>query len=407
MSDSSAFNNHLKTFQTKFQSKCSIAAYAPGRVEILGNHTDYNEGFVLSVAIDKGTYFLLGPRDDNVVHIISGNKKEEIKSEIKLLYEEGKKKEVVKETKHIWFNYIKGVLVQILALVDENQFSSLKGFNAFFQGDLPLGLGLSSSAALEICSGLVFSNFFKVNLSKHDLAKIGQRSEHTYVGVKCGLLDQISSLYGAENCLVKIDFRSLEVENVPLGNDIAFLICDTKVHHSLVDSEYNEKRENCEKASIFFSKHLNHPVTHLRDVSMTELDQFESSMEKTPAKRARHIIGENERVLQAKKYLEEGNLEAFGKLMFQSHESSRVHFENSCPELDSIVECTKSIPHVYGARLSGGGFGGSAVALVQKQHTQAVIDTLAQKYQEKTGKECGIYLVLPSKGATLLQIPSN
>jgi galactokinase len=398
----SYFDKVVKSFQDRFNHSPKLAAYAPGRVEVLGNHTDYNEGFVLSAAIDKGTYFLLSGREDKQVIVVSGNKKEEVTGDIDAFRKEGVSGNVVKDPK-TWFNYIKGVLVQIIAKVPEAKASLLKGFEVFFEGDLPLGLGLSSSAALEISCGLVFSSYFDVKLTKHELAKIAQRSEHVYVGVKCGLLDQISSLYGEEARLVKTDFRSLEVETVPLGRDFVLLICDTKAHHSLVDSEYNERRENCEKSSAFFAKHLNHAVSHLRDVSTQELDTWEPQMDKTAAKRARHVIGENERVLKAKEFLQKGDFKQFGQLMFQSHDSSRFNFENSCPELDAMVESAHQISQgVYGARLSGGGFGGSVVVLVDRQHLDSVINQLSAKYLQKTGKTCDFYTILPSGGATLL-----
>jgi len=236
-------------FHHKFNCAPSIITYAPGRVEVLGNHTDYNEGFVLSAAIDTGTYFLVAPSSNDTIAIVSHNMNQEVKWE-------NVGTSTLKPTPEnaSWSNYIKGVVAQLIELKSEK---THLGFNALFGGDLALGAGLSSSAALEVCTALAITTLYKQDsIPQMQLAKICQKSEHVYVGVKCGLLDQFSSLFGKANHLVMSDFRSLEVQTVPLGEEACFLICNTNVHHNLVGSEYNVRRESCEKAVKFFCREI-------------------------------------------------------------------------------------------------------------------------------------------------------
>jgi galactokinase len=215
-------------------------------------------------------------------------------------------------------------------------------------------------------------------------------------------MDQISSLYGRENSLVMSDFRSLEAKTVPLGPDACFLICNTSVKHALVESEYNERRERCEQAARYFASVLKHPVSHLRDVSWEELEQHRERMDPVVAQRATHVIGENTRVLQGRELLKYHDLEAFGELMYLSHESSRLQFENSCPELDVIVDAARRLPEALGARLSGGGFGGSVVVLVRVSDARHVAKQLADAYNDIFGHPCTTMVIKPSAGAKIL-----
>lgn len=382
----------------------SVAAYAPGRIEVLGNHTDYNEGFVLSAAINLGTFFLAAPSDDTTCRLMAADIMEEVAFDISSLspcpvYPECGRRERSRRASpdSIWSNYVKGVFAK---LCERAQIKS--GFLGMFLGNIPLGAGLSSSAALEMASGLALCSLYNVELERIELAKIGQAAEHEYAGVKCGLLDQISSLFGKENELVMSDFRSLQVQNIPLGKDACFLMCNTNVKHSLVDSEYNERRERCEAAAEFFSSVLDHPVSALRDVSWEEWEHHSLRMDPVTARRAAHVIGENTRVLKGKSLLIEGKLKDFGKLMFESHKSSEKNFENSCRELDFLVDTSRNIPEVLGARLSGGGFGGSAVVLVHPRDVEAVNKTLANSYEKEFGCPCDIRAVTPSSAAQVI-----
>lgn len=376
-------------FKKLYGMKHTVAAFAPGRVEVLGNHTDYNEGFVLSAAIDMGIMFLAAPAAGTKCRIHAADMKESYEFDLK---------DIKPAKSPMWANYVKGVFVKIQKLA-----RAKTGFNAVFMGTIPLGAGLSSSAALEISSGLAFARLYGVRVKPLDLARIGQASEHDFVGVKCGLMDQLSSLHGRRSQLVITDFRSLKVGNISVGGRISLLMCNTNVKHALVSSAYNERRACCKKATTVFAKVLNHRVKALRDVSWHEWEQHSTALDPVTARRALHVIGENKRVLEGLRLLGKGNIEGFGKLMFESHESSRVNFENSCPELDFIVSTARDIPGVLGARLSGGGFGGSAVILVDPTRASGVGRLLAKAYQSEFGKKCTLKLMLPSEGAAVIE----
>lgn len=372
-------------FTERFQAVPTISAYAPGRVEVLGNHTDYNEGFVLSAAINFGIAFVLRPRSDGRCRLVALDLNEECTFEARA---------PTPSEDCTWSNYVKGVLAGIGELGDIPQ-----GFDALFTGDIPLGAGLSSSAALEMVAGKAFMRLYGIEVEPIALAKIGQRAEHEFAGVKCGLLDQISSLYGKPAHLVMSDFRSLEVQQLPLGKEACFLMCNTHAKHALVDGEYNERRAKCEEAAAYFAGALDHPVSALRDVSWAEWESHREPMDPLAARRAAHPIGENDRVLQGQQLLAAGDLKAFGALMFASHESSRTYFENSCPELDTLVAAARGMDEVLGARLSGGGFGGSAVVLLHPKDVASVSTQLQEAYARAHGQPCDIAVLRPSAGA--------
>ncbi len=388
MINEEVFNELKQKFQDHFGCEHTVAAYAPGRVEVIGNHTDYNEGYVLSAAINYGTFFVAAPSEDSTCRLVAGDLMAEV------TFDAASPAPVTENT---WANYVIGVFD---SLKEHGELS--KGFNGMFLGNIPLGAGLSSSAALEITSGLGLCKLYGLTVDNLTLAKIGQKAEHEFAGVKCGLLDQISSIHGKKNSLVMSDFRSLEIENVPLGEDACFLMCNTHAKHALVDGEYNERREKCEEAAEFFKGKLDHEVTALRDVSWAEWEQYKDEMDPTTANRSAHPIGESERVIEAKELLAAGNLEAFGKLMFDSHDSSVNYFENSCPELDTVVNVAKNIPGVLGARLSGGGFGGSVVALVHPRDVETVSHAISTAFEKEHGQPCDINIIEPSDGAMVL-----
>ena len=375
-------------FKTRFGKDPEVVAYAPGRVEVLGNHTDYNEGYVLSAAIDCGTFFLAAKSGGSQCRLYAADLKQECEFPVS---------DPVPSKTHAWANYVKGVLAGLA-----KHGSIPQGFVGVFGGNVPLGAGLSSSAALEMCSGQALERLYGLKVAPLDLARIGQSAEHHYAGVKCGLLDQISSLYGKENALVMSDFRTLDVQSVPLGADACFLICNTAVKHSLVESEYNERRERCEEAARYFGTVLKHPVKHLRDVSWEEWEAHRAGMNPVAARRAAHVIGENTRVLKGRQDLAHHDLEAFGRLMFESHASSQTQFENSCRELDVLVDAAKATPGALGARLSGGGFGGSVVVLVRARDAASVASSLAAAYKKALGHACTTMVIRPSAGARVL-----
>jgi galactokinase len=227
-------------------------------------------------------------------------------------------------------------------------------------------------------------------------------AEHEYAGVKCGLMDQISSLFGRKGHLVMSDFRTMAVETVRLGEDVCFLMCNTNAKHSLVESAYNHRREACETAARYFAGVLNRPVHALRDVTWEDWERHRGGMDPLVARRAAHVIGENTRVLKGREMLLAGKVEMFGQLMFESHESSRNYFENSCAELDGVVDAARRIPGVLGARLSGGGFGGSVVILTRPRDVEVISKAISSAYRKDFGHQCDVRLIRASDGARVV-----
>ncbi len=306
------YNETLKRFREQFGEDPEFVAYAPGRVEVIGNHTDYNEGYVLSAAINYGHCFAISKNDTKECRLVAGDLMREVNFPVN-----GPQP----GTEDTWSNYCKGVLAAMLPM---GKFEY--GFKGLFFGNIPQGAGLSSSAALEIATGMAIAGLYGIEVSKLDFAKIGQKAEHTFAGVKCGLLDQISSVFGAENKLVKTDFRTLEVENVSLNEGYVLLVCNSNAKHALVDGAYNERREACEAAAKYFADVLTHPVTALRDVSWQEWLDNKGGLDERIANRAAHPIGEDERVIKGSEYLATGDVASFGKLMYESHDSSVRYF---------------------------------------------------------------------------------
>ena len=288
MQNQEVYDKVIAAFAAKFGGQPAAVAYAPGRIEVLGNHTDYNEGFVFSAAIDKGTFFAAAPADDDAVTLvaldINGGETYSCKlADVKKV-----------ETGSTWANYPLGTFNW---LFDGEPAKAGKGFKAVFGGNIPLGAGLSSSAALEMSTVLALAKIYGIEKDKVTLAKIGQKAEHTFAGCPCGLLDQASSLYGKAGALVKSDFRSCEFENVSMGDSVAFMMVKSNAKHALVDGAYASRRQACEDAAKYFAGVLRHPVTHLRDVSTAEWVLYRGGLPETTAKRAIHPIGEDERVL--------------------------------------------------------------------------------------------------------------
>ncbi len=353
-----------------------ITVYAPGRAELLGNHTDYNEGYVLSIAVDRGTTVVGRESHKGGVHLRALDLKRELGIPLS---------EVAPQKEETWANYVLGVVSQFW-----KRGLPPKGFEMEISSTLPMGAGLSSSAALEMATGLFLQKLYQTSFSNLEIAKIGQASEHEYVGVKCGLLDQISSLFSKAGCITFIDCRTFEVETFPMPAGARFVIANSHAQHALVTGEYNERRVSCETAA----GHLN--VKALRDVTMSQLEA--ATMPELPKKRARHVVGENERVQAGLLALKSGDLKLFGALMLQSHESSQKHFENSCPELDLLVAAAKKVKGCYGSRLSGGGFGGATINLVEEKSVDRFIASLQKAHPQV---EC--LVTTAADGARLVQ----
>ena len=389
MLNQAVYDELMAKFEATYGKKPQVVSYAPGRIEVLGNHTDYNEGYVFSTAINYGTFFAIVPNDLGVNRVTAGDLMHTVTFPL-----EGAKP----VTEDTWANYVIGTVAGLAKIKPQTA-----GFDGMFLGNVPMGFGLSSSAALEMCTAKAVCGLYGIEADVVTLAKVGQAAEHDYAGCSCGLLDQISSLCGAYGKLVKTDFRTLKVETVDMGPDVCFLMCNPHAKHALVDGQYNSRRKACEEAAAYFAKVLSHPVRALRDVSMAEWEAYNNGLDEVVAKRAAHPIGEDERVLKGAKLLAAGDLAAFGQLLFDSHESSRVMFENSCKELDDVVEITKSVPGVLGARLSGGGFGGSVVVMVNARDAETAAQAIASAYAKKAGgAPCEVSRIQPSQGACLV-----
>ncbi len=298
------YDELVAKFEKMYGKKPEIVAYAPGRIEVLGNHTDYNEGYVFSAAIDKGTFFAVSPTADDSCELTAGDFMETAKFTTST---------VAPAKEMTWQNYVTGTFNW---LFDGNPAAAKHGWKGMFLGNIPLGAGLSSSAALEMCTVLALSKLYGIEKDKTTLAKIGQKAEHTFAGCPCGLLDQASSMYGKAGALVKSDFRTNEFESVPMGDGVAFMMVKSNAKHALVDGAYASRRQACEDAAKYFAGVLRKKVTHLRDVTMAEWVLYRGGLSETTAKRAVHPIGEDERVLQGAALLEKGDLKGFGALMY-------------------------------------------------------------------------------------------
>jgi galactokinase len=334
----------------------TCSAFAPGRAELLGNHTDYNEGFILALAVEPGITITGRRRGDDTVTLRSG----ELRAEADLNH-------LAAERVAGWARYVLGVVD-----VFRRHGLTVGGFDAEIASNLPMGAGLSSSAALENATGLLLQKLFELELTPLRLAKFSQLAEHDFVGVRCGLMDQATSLLSRRDHAIHLDCRTDAITCVPLGAQAAFVIAQTGVHHALTGGEYNERRADCEAAARALG------VPALRDVSPGMLETQRGALAGRVYRRALHVVGENARVAAGAEALRRGDLAAFGALMFESHESSRVHFENSCVELDELVAAARTIPGIYGARLTGGGFGGATINLVERGREEEVAARLAR-----------------------------
>jgi galactokinase len=357
----------------------SASAFAPGRVELLGNHTDYNDGVVLSAALHLGISANGRRRDDDEIILTTEGMSGVTGAKIGDL-----------KPNDSWADYPLGV-----AHVLKNAGYPIGGFEADFTSTLPLGAGLSSSAALEVCTAVLLSRLFDFEVDPLELAKLCRKAENEFVGVSCGLLDQVSSIFGKKHHAIFLDCRAETVENIPFPREAGILIVHSAVKHALTGGEYNERRDQCFAAAKLLG------VPALRDVTSEQLQAAE--MPDIVKRRAAHVVGENERVFEAVEYLTQERAADFGRLMTASHRSSIENFENSTPELDALVEIATAQPGVHGARLTGGGFGGAIVALVDLQEIDRAAENILAAYKERTGHTGAAYRCEAGDGA--IRIP--
>ena len=362
----------IDSFAAAYSAKPAAYSRAPGRLEILGNHTDYNEGFVLSCATGQATEMAIAAIPGRICKLQNPPLKGEFTIDLDDMDTPRPKD---------WTNYIKGVLVEL-----RRRGVSYPAFEVLFKSSVPLSAGMSSSAALEMAFCMALKQLAGIDLPLPEWARVGQSVENVYLGLKSGLLDQFSSLYGKKDSFILCDFRSVEVlKTVTMPSGWKIVVANTMVKHNLVESDYNQRRESCERATKVIQGKFPQVKT-LRDVSSAMLEECKSILDHTDYLRAKHVVGEDERVMKGVELLEARKVEEFGALWFQSHESSRDCFENSCPELDVLVELAHTIPGCVGARLSGGGFGGISIHLVRESEAQNYCERLAAAYKLKTGK---------------------
>ena len=363
---------------------------APGRVNLIGEHTDYNDGFVLPMAIEQSTFVLAAPRADRRVSVRSLNFNKTAEFDLDEA-EEGKR--------GVWLDYVEGV-----ARVLEREGARLTGANLMLQSDVPEGAGLSSSAALEISTGLALTSLSGVEIDPITLALAGQKAEHEYVGTKSGIMDQYTSALARKNHALLIDCRTLEAVHVPLDDSgVVIMICNSNVRHALASSEYNTRRAECERGVELLRRFLP-DIKALRDVSVGEFEAYEESLPEPVRRRCRHVVTENDRTLEAVEALRQKDFQKMGRLMFESHESLRADYEVSCEELDALVEIAGGIEGVLGARMTGGGFGGCTVNLVARDQVARFREIIAREYRQRTKLNADIYVAKASDGAEEIRI---
>jgi galactokinase len=356
---------------------------APGRVNLIGEHTDYNDGFVMPVAIDMFTWAAVKPRQDTVLNVASLEMDKQVSTSLHSAL----------QPRRDWSDYVIGVFAQL-----QNTGRDSNGADVLVHGEVPLGAGLSSSAALEASTGFAALRSNGVAVDRTQLALLCQRAENQFVGTKCGIMDQFISCHGQAGHALMLDCRSLEFSLLPIPADVRIVICNTMVKHELAGGEYNARRAECEAGVRLLVQWLP-GIKALRDVSMSQYDQYSERLPEVVRRRCRHVVAEDERAQRAAEALRSGALDDFGRLMAESHRSLRDDYEVSCRELDVMVEIANKQPGVYGARMTGGGFGGCTVNLVEAAQTDNFVAKMQREYQAATGIRPQVYVCSAADGA--------
>lgn len=360
---------------------------SPGRINLIGEHTDYNSGMVLPAAIDRAIIFAISLRNDNHCRLYAVDLDE---------YDEFFIDSYQRSTKG-WANYLIGVVDQL-----KKKGIPLAGFNCAFGGDIPIGAGLSSSAAIEAGLAVALNKLFDLKLGNWTLVKLARKAENEFVGVNCGIMDQFINIFGKKNQAVLLDCRSLEYQYYPFLNEkFAILLCDTRIHRELASSEYNIRRAQCE-AAVKKLRQFDPAIESLRDAELVFLEDHQRDLDPLLYKRAKYVVQENERVLSACQDLERGDFESFGRRMYESHQGLRDDYEVSSPELDFLVEVAANSPGVLGARMMGGGFGGCTINLIQGDLVDDFSHTAKEKYRERFNRELRIYVTGIEEGTTVI-----
>ncbi|MDW6004740.1 galactokinase [Vibrio mangrovi] len=382
---SNPVQNVKTSFSGVFGYQPSHLIQAPGRVNLIGEHTDYNDGFVLPCAINYQTVVAAAKRQDSIIRVVSAdyqNAQDEFDLQAPITFQQDK----------MWANYIRGVVKCLL-----ERGYSLCGMDIAVSGNVPQGAGLSSSAALEVVIGQTFKVLLNLEISQEEIALNAQQAENKFVGCNCGIMDQLISAEGREKHALLIDCRDLTIRPVPVPEDMMVMIINSNKQRGLVDSEYNTRREQCETAARQFG------VKALRDVTLAQLNARIHELDDVVARRARHVITENDRTTEAAQALAAGNIRRVAELMAQSHISMRDDFEITVPEIDTLVDLIKAeIGEQGGVRMTGGGFGGCVVALIPPALVEKVRAAVDEQYEAATGLQATIYVCQATHGAGLI-----
>lgn len=382
------YDEVIQAFRGRFQAAPQLVVRAPGRVNLIGEHTDYNQGLVLPVAVDQAAWLAVSSTSDlwtNIRAVNMGN--DDVAFSV----------EGVPGSMGGWSDYPKGI---VWAFMDRNLRPT--GINAVLASDVPVGAGMSSSAAVELAFAFTWNTFCQFGLSLPELALLAQKAENQYVGVNCGIMDQMISACGKAGHAMMLDARSLERGYFPLPAGVAIVVIDSMVRRSLASSEYNVRRAQCDEAVRLLKTHLP-DIQSLRDVTLADLERYGSVLSDVVFRRARHVISENARVLQVAERLHAGAIETVGALMVDAHRSLRDDYEVSAPELDAIVAAAVEVPGCYGARLTGAGFGGCAIALAAEDAVPALQQHVGAAYQAQFAQAPHIYVTHAANGVAAIE----
>ncbi len=377
-----------KIYYEQFGIVPQIIVRSPGRVNIIGEHTDYNEGFVLPAAIDKAAYIGISLRDDNEIQLYAADLNETFSVNINSLKPVGDVS---------WPNFILGAAAQFI-----KKGIVLKGFNAVLLSDVPIGAGVSSSAAIESATVFALNELLKTNFDKTAIIKMAQMTEHEFAGVRCGIMDMFASVMGKKDLVIKLDCKSLDFEYVPFKLDgIKILLLNTNVKHSLASSEYNTRRNECEQG-VAWVRENDSKVNSLRNVNIDMLNKYVLPKNKLVYNRCLYVVEENERLIKACEDLQQGDIAALGKKMFATHEGLSKQYEVSCNELDLLINLVKDDDAVLGGRMMGGGFGGCTINLVKESDIDRLVSDIKPAYENKTGLPLTYYVTSIENGTEIL-----
>jgi len=369
-----------------FINSNTLVVRSPGRINLIGEHTDYNYGFVLPAAIDKAVYVAIEKNAGNIISLHSVDFNESVEVELTN----------IKPAPGHWSTYILGVVDQLIT-----RGHIIKGFKLAIYGDVPLGAGLSSSAAVECAAAFALNELFVLNIERIELVKIAQLAEHEFAGVQCGIMDQFASVFGKKDSVIKLDCRSLEYEYFPVNLEgYKIVLLDSQVKHSLASTEYNVRRSQCEEGVALITKKFPE-VESLRDVSLNMIKEC-LGRDEIISKRCRYVVEENIRLQEGCNELLDGNIKGFGKKMFATHKGLSEQYEVSCKELDFLVEAVKDMPEVIGARMMGGGFGGCTINIVKEDAIDMLINNITSKYKKAIQKDLKAYVVQIEDGTSVI-----